>query len=406
MTVPELVAAQAARAPDAVAVACGDGQRLVRGAGGAGRAAGRGVLAAAGAGPERWWGCAWSAVAEMVDRDAGGVAKAGAAYLPLDPGYPAERLAFMLADAGPRRGGDAGGRCSAGRPPVPCRGCWRSMTWPAVAAGQPARCPGRPGAGRAAGVRDLHLGVDGGAEGGGGHARGAGEPACCGAGRRLRARGRVTGCCSSRSVSLRRVGAGQCLLAAVRAGPLVLRGPRREDGRPGLLTALVGERRDHRGRAGPVGAARWCWRGWPAGCAGAAAAAGLGGEALPPGRWPAGAAARAAVLNAYGPTEATVDVAACGAASAAVPGRGADRAAGANTRVYVLDWLAGPVPAGVAGELYVGGAAGAGVPGAGGADGGAVRGRPVRRGRGADVPDRGPGPVDPRRGAGVRGPGR
>ena len=29
-----------------------------------------------------------------------GILKAGGAYLPLDPGYPPERLAFMLADAG------------------------------------------------------------------------------------------------------------------------------------------------------------------------------------------------------------------------------------------------------------------------------------------------------------------
>ncbi|HLL46748.1 MAG TPA: amino acid adenylation domain-containing protein, partial [Longimicrobiaceae bacterium] len=62
-----------------------------------------------------------------------------------------------------------------------------------------------------------------------------------------------------------------------------------------------------------------------------------------------------ALYNLYGPTEAAVDVTAwsCepGTARAGVPiGRPV-----ANTRIYLLDALGEPVPAGVAGELHVGG---------------------------------------------------
>ena len=97
MTVPELFEAQAARTPDAVAVACegtvvsygelnARANRLAR------------LLVRHGAGPER-------VVAVVMERSAALVAallavwKAGAAYLPVNPGYPPERIAHMLTDA-------------------------------------------------------------------------------------------------------------------------------------------------------------------------------------------------------------------------------------------------------------------------------------------------------------------
>ncbi|MFC4080505.1 non-ribosomal peptide synthetase [Amycolatopsis samaneae] len=93
---PDLVAEQAARAPEATALVCGEveltyGELEAR----ANRLARK--LIAAGVGPE-------SVVAVSLERSpelviaALAVLKAGGAYLPIEPGQPAERVGFMLGD--------------------------------------------------------------------------------------------------------------------------------------------------------------------------------------------------------------------------------------------------------------------------------------------------------------------
>ncbi len=96
---PELFRDQVARTPDAIAVIHGDtkltyaqistnANQLAR------------YLVSLGAGPERLVAIAMPRSADMIVAVLA-VLKAGAAYVPVDPAYPADRIAFMLADAAP-----------------------------------------------------------------------------------------------------------------------------------------------------------------------------------------------------------------------------------------------------------------------------------------------------------------
>jgi amino acid adenylation domain-containing protein len=92
-----LVEGQAGRTPDAVAVAAPEGQLSF---GELNRRANRlaNYLCRHGVGPDVLVGVCLDRSLDLVVALLG-VLKAGGAYVPLDPGYPAERLAFMLADA-------------------------------------------------------------------------------------------------------------------------------------------------------------------------------------------------------------------------------------------------------------------------------------------------------------------
>jgi amino acid adenylation domain-containing protein len=98
-TLAELFEAQVIRTPDAIAVVC-DGGSLSYAELSARASRLACHLAGLGAGPE-------SVVAVMLERSADlvvallAVVRAGAAYLPVDPGLPAERISYMLADASP-----------------------------------------------------------------------------------------------------------------------------------------------------------------------------------------------------------------------------------------------------------------------------------------------------------------
>ena len=131
LTLPELFQAQAARTPEAPAVVFGDvtlsytalnarANRLAR------------YLVLLGAGPERLVAVAMPRSAEMIVAVLA-VLKAGAAYMPVDPAYPADRIGFMLADAAPvavltSTGQTCAGSCWMIRPPRLWSQAWTGIT--------------------------------------------------------------------------------------------------------------------------------------------------------------------------------------------------------------------------------------------------------------------------------------
>jgi amino acid adenylation domain-containing protein/FkbM family methyltransferase len=97
-TLHRLIEKQAARTPENVAVVFNDGRLTYRELDrGAAQLAHR--LAQVGAGPDTLVGLFVERSAELVIAILG-ILKSGAAYVPLDPGWPADRIAYLLSDTG------------------------------------------------------------------------------------------------------------------------------------------------------------------------------------------------------------------------------------------------------------------------------------------------------------------
>ncbi len=96
-TIHEIIAAQAARTPDAIAVAFEDKQLSYRELDAASNQLAH-RLRALGAGPDVLVALCCERSAEMLVGMLG-ILKSGAAYVPLDPAYPSDRIAYMLEDS-------------------------------------------------------------------------------------------------------------------------------------------------------------------------------------------------------------------------------------------------------------------------------------------------------------------
>ncbi|MDX3119084.1 non-ribosomal peptide synthetase, partial [Streptomyces scabiei] len=340
-TLPALFESQAARTPDAVAVVAEGAQVSYAELDARANRLGR-LLAARGVGPE-------SVVGVVMDRGVDlvvallAVAKAGAAYLPVDPEYPAERIAFVLSDAAVPLVVSQSAVAGAVPTEVPVLVVDEPSVVRELAEAPEARpdvtvIPANTAyvihtsgsTGRPKGVMVSHGALAD-------HLFGVGQRVRLGAEDRLLAVTTVSFDIAALELFLPLVRGASVVLAAqavVRdpaalAGLAVSSGATALQAVPSLWRALL-----------DVGD-------WPAGVR-----ALVGGEALPQELAQRFVGLGIEAVNLYGPTEATVwATSAEVTGGAVVVGRPF-----ANTRAYVLDRSLCPAPVGVAGELYLAGA--------------------------------------------------
>ncbi|MGD0068385.1 MAG: amino acid adenylation domain-containing protein, partial [Streptosporangiaceae bacterium] len=345
-TLPELVRAQVARTPDAPAVACGEvtltyaglderADRLAR------------YLTWLGAGPERLVAVAMERSAELVISWLA-VARSGAAFLTVDPDYPAERIAYMLGDARPDLVITTAAAASC-LPAGPGRTVPRVVLDDPLLAAELARHartgpvtarrpePGHPAyviytsgsTGRPKGVVVTHRGL---ASLAGAMASGFGT----GPGSRVLQ-------LASPSFD---AAVMEMLMALPSGATLVVPAP-------GLLAGENLARTLNRLRVSHALIVPSVLASVPAGQVTGLQCLIVGGEACP-GRLAARWSPGRRMFNAYGPTEITI----AATISGPLTGQGTPPIGHPvwNTRAYVLDERLGPVPPGVAGELYIAGA--------------------------------------------------
>ncbi|MFE7558347.1 amino acid adenylation domain-containing protein [Kitasatospora sp. NPDC057500] len=340
-TVLDLVRERAAAAPDALAVVAGEQRLTYRELlGRAERLAG--ALTAAGIGRDDLVGLHLARTADLPAALLA-VHAVGAGYLPLDPGYPAERLAFVLADSGAAlllADREPAPEVAAAAPAVLRLPQSADVPAPADAGGAPAHAePGRlayvlytsGSTGRPKGVEIGH--------------RALANLLAAFAEQLDSGPGHVWLGLTSLSFD---ISALELLLPLTTGGRLVLAPDGLAVDGPGLRALVEREGVTHV-QATPSG-----WRvllgagPLPAGLTGL-----VGGEALP---LPLARQLRDGtrrLLNVYGPTETTI-----WSTCAEVPEAPEAVRIGrpiANTRAYVLDPRRRPLPIGVPGELHLGG---------------------------------------------------